>query len=96
MGKEKLMRCKSASFLHRRDYDILTIMNKSLLMGVVRILRQTKNYARIVGVILFGLGLIGFAFRSDDSLPDLYLAASLILGFWGIVSGLWDDRTPQS
>jgi hypothetical protein len=55
------------------------------------ILRQTKNYARIVGVILFLIGLFGFAFRSDNSLPDKYLVGALILGFWGIVSGLWDS-----
>lgn len=51
---------------------------------------QPKNYTRIVGVILFTLGLVGFAFRSDSSLPDGYLSAAIVLGFWGIVSGLWD------
>ena len=57
------------------------------------ILRQTKNYARIVGVILFAIGLLGFAFRSGDSLPDVYLGGALLLGFWGIVSGLWDSSS---
>ncbi len=71
-------------------------MIKALLLKLVGILRQTKNYARIVGVILFALGLIGFAFRSDSSLPDVYLAASLVLGFWGIVSGLWDTGNGQT
>lgn len=53
-------------------------------------LNQPRNYARVVGVILFAIGLIGFAFRSDSSLPDIYLGGALLLGFWGIVSGLWD------
>ena len=44
-----------------------------------------------MGVILFAIGLIGFAFRSDGSLPDLYLGGALVLGFWGIVCGLWDS-----
>ena len=65
----------------------------NILQKVWPILRQTKNYARIAGVILFLIGLFGFAFRSDDSLPDVYLAGALILGFWGIVSGLWDSGT---
>jgi xanthine/uracil permease len=61
----------------------------------------TKNYARIVGVILFLIGLLGFAFRGDNSLPDVYLGGALILGFWGIVSGLLDtdnksDNKPDS
>lgn len=61
-----------------------------ILQKVLPVLRQTKNYARIVGVILFAIGLFGFAFRSDDSLPDKYLVGALVLGFWGIVSGLLD------
>jgi hypothetical protein len=65
---------------------------KTLFRRILPILKPTKNYARIVGVILFGLGLLGFAFRSDNSLPDLYLAGALILGFWGIVSGLWETN----
>jgi xanthine/uracil permease len=59
---------------------------------VLPALAVTKNYARIVGVILFVMGLFGFAFRSDNSLPDLYLGGALLLGFWGIVSGLWDSN----
>ncbi len=69
---------------------------KTTLFGYVRkntlpALIQTKNYARIVGVILFLIGLLGFAFRTDNSLPDIYLGGALVLGFWGIVSGLWDN-----
>jgi hypothetical protein len=58
---------------------------------VLPMLGQTKNYTRIVGVILFAIGLIGFAFRSDNSLPDLYLGGALVLGFWGIISGLYSN-----
>ena len=64
----------------------------NILQKVLPVLRQTKNYARIVGVILFAMGLIGFAFRSDSSLPDKYLVGALVLGFWGIVSGLLDGE----
>lgn len=57
---------------------------------ILSFLSQPRNYSRVVGVILFTIGLVGFAFRSDDSLPDVYLVGAIILGFWGIVSGLWD------
>jgi hypothetical protein len=57
---------------------------------IFAILRRTKNYARITGVILFLVGLLGFAFRSSNSLPDLYLLACIILGFWGIMTSFLD------
>lgn len=69
---------------------LLAMKLSIILQKVLPVLRQTKNYARIVGVILFVIGLLGFAFRSDNSLPDIYLGGALILGFWGILSGLWD------
>ena len=65
-------------------------MKLFLLNKTLPLLRQTKNYALIVGVILFVIGLLGFAFRSDSSLPDLYLGGALVLGFWGIIAGLLD------
>lgn len=66
-------------------------MNISKIGAVILpFLMQTKNYARIVGVILFAIGLLGFAFRSSNSLPDAYLVGALILGFWGILSGIAD------
>lgn len=64
-------------------------MNLSKIWAVILpFLSQTKNYARVVGVILFLIGLLGFAFRSDNSLPDGYLVGALVLGFWGILSGI--------
>jgi hypothetical protein len=63
---------------------------------IMPFLKQPKNYARVVGAILFMIGLFGFAFRSDDSLPDLYLGGALILGFWGILSGIWATQTSQN
>ncbi len=69
---------------------LLAMKLSIILQKILPVLRQTKNYARIVGVILFVIGLLGFAFRSDNSLPDIYLGGALILGFWGILSGLWD------
>lgn len=49
------------------------------------ILKSQRSYTLIVGVILFAVGLLGFAFRSSTSLPTLYLLACLALGFWGIL-----------
>lgn len=57
---------------------------------LLRFLSQPRNYSLSAGAILFFIGILGFAFRSDNSLPDLYLGGALVLGFWGIVSGLWD------
>ena len=48
-------------------------------------LKIPKNYARIVGGILFLVGLFGYAFRNGSSLPDVYLIGALVLGFWGIL-----------
>ena len=50
-------------------------------------LQSSKTYALITGIILFGLGFFGFAFRTSFNLPDSYLFFSLILGFWGIMVG---------
>ncbi len=49
------------------------------------LLKSQRTYALVVGVILFAVGLLGFAFRSSDSLPTLYLLACLVLGFWGVL-----------
>ena len=67
------------------------MMKAFLFKRLLPALVLTKNYARLVGVILFLIGLFGFAFRSDNSFPDLYLGGALVLGFWGIISGLWDN-----
>jgi hypothetical protein len=48
-------------------------------------LKNPKVYARVAGGILFLVGLIGFAFRSANSLPDVYLVGALVFGFWGII-----------
>lgn len=55
------------------------------MKAIIEILKSHRNYARIVGGILFAVGLLGFAFRSSSSLPTLYLLACLALGFWGIL-----------
>lgn len=49
------------------------------------ILKSSANYSRIVGVILFAVGLLGFAFRSSGSLPTFYLLGAMVLGFWGVL-----------
>jgi len=52
---------------------------------IYAILKSPRMYSRITGGLLFLIGLIGFAFRSANSLPDIYLVAALVLGFWGII-----------
>jgi hypothetical protein len=56
-----------------------------MLRNLLDWLNDAKIYSRITGGILFLVGLLGFAFRNGNSLPDVYLIAALILGFWGIV-----------
>lgn len=46
---------------------------------------STKFYSLATGVILFGLGFIGFAFRNSFDIPTKYLIFCLLLGFWGLV-----------
>jgi len=49
---------------------------------------STKLYSLITGGLLFAFGFFGFAFRDFFNVPDSYLLAGLILGFWGIVAGV--------
>ncbi len=49
-------------------------------------LTNPKTYALVSGLILFVLGVIGFAFRNSFDIPDKYLILNLILGLWGIVA----------
>lgn len=84
------MRCESAGFRHSRLCAIIDLAMKNKAISYIQAkvlpwLAQTKNYTRVVGVILFVIGLFGFAFRSDNSLPDIYLISALVLGFWGIL-----------
>jgi hypothetical protein len=44
-----------------------------------------RDYSFIVGLLLFLMGFLGFAFRDSFAVPDKYLLLSLILGFWGLV-----------
>lgn len=60
--------------------------------ALIAILKSNRNYARIVGVILFAVGLLGFAFRSSASLPAMYLLACLVLGFWGILVSFYKEK----
>jgi len=56
-----------------------------MIRNILDWLNSSKIYARITGVVLFLVGLVGFAFRNANSLPDIYLIFALALGFWGIV-----------
>lgn len=51
-------------------------------------LANPKNYALITGILLFLVGFLGFAFHGNLNLPDSYLLAALVLGFWGILVGM--------
>lgn len=46
-------------------------------------------YCLLTGSILFSIGLLGYAFRTGFNVPDSYLLLNLLLGFWGILLGLW-------
>lgn len=60
--------------------------------NLLNILQSPRNYSRIVGGVLFAVGLLGFAFRSSTSLPTIYLLACLILGFWGILVSFYQEK----
>lgn len=51
-----------------------------------------RNYALITGGILFLLGMFGFAFRENFNLADKYLLLALVLGFWGVVIGIYEKK----
>ena len=55
---------------------------------LIKKLSLTKNYARITGAVLFAIGLLGFIFKSNNSLPDYYLLLFVLIGFWGILVGI--------
>lgn len=42
----------------------------------------------VTGAIFFVIGLLGFIFKSNSSLPDYYLLLFVVVGFWGILVGL--------
>ncbi len=48
-------------------------------------INSPKTYTLVTGLILFAIGLFGFAFHGNLNIPDSYLVASLVLGFWGLV-----------
>lgn len=58
-----------------------------IFMKYLSYFKSRVFYVRLVGLVLFLVGLLGFAFRSNDSLPGLYLLVALMLGFWGLVLG---------
>ncbi len=63
----------------------IVLKEQTMLNRIFNGLRSPKVFARLAGAILFLLGLMGYAFRSANSLPDVYLIGFLILGFWGII-----------
>jgi len=49
-------------------------------------LSSPRHFSFITGLILFLLGLFGFAFRSAFSgIGNMYLFLALVLGFWGLI-----------
>lgn len=65
---------------------------KNFLKKLYSFSKQTKNYARVVGVGLFVLGLSGFIFRSSAIMPDFYLILAIAVGFWGIIVSLSEQK----
>jgi len=59
-------------------------------------LSTPRNYALIVGIILFALGFFGFIFRGYFRAPDHYLFLSLVLGFWGILVAIANKKNPPA
>ena len=51
-------------------------------------LNTPSAYSLLTGSLLFALGFLGFAFHGSFAIPDGYLLACLVLGFWGIVVGV--------
>ena len=50
-----------------------------------------KTYALATGIVLFCLGIFGFAFKQNLNIGDGYLLISLILGFWGIIAAIYNN-----
>jgi hypothetical protein len=57
-----------------------------------RKINQKQLFCVVAGVVLFCVGLFGYAFRTGFHVPDSYLLLNLGLGFWGIVAGLWSNK----
>jgi hypothetical protein len=65
------------------DFRLKSTRNKKMWSKFA----SPKIYSAIVGLILFVIGIWGFAFRTDSGLPDRFLILFLVLGFWGILNG---------
>jgi hypothetical protein len=50
-------------------------------------LNSQRQYAQVSGLLLFVISLFELVFRSYTRIPDYYLVAGLLLGFWGLMLG---------
>ncbi len=55
-------------------------------------LQNTKTYTQVVGILLFAIGILGFAFPNAIQLPDVYLLLFLVLGFWGVLISVYHRK----
>gem|GEM_PF-4762059 len=46
---------------------------------------KLRIFAFSCGLVLFLIGLGGFAFRNGRSIPDWHLFIDIVLGFWGLL-----------
>lgn len=65
---------------------ILEICNNEKHIKIMIKLSSPRSFSFLAGLILFLLGLFGFAFRAVfTGVGGRYLLLALILGFWGLV-----------
>ncbi len=46
---------------------------------------QSKNYALLTGIIFFAIGILGFVFKSSNSISSVTLLVFTLLGVWGML-----------
>lgn len=76
-GNKKLQNCGNKQRLQSLVFNFLDFMLK---------LSSPRTFSFLVGLILFLLGLFGFAFRAMfTGIGDRYLLLALVFGFWGLI-----------
>jgi hypothetical protein len=55
-------------------------------------LLSTRFYTFTLGLLLFAIGIYGFAFRGLNALPDYLLLFGTIFGFWGLVITIFSKK----
>jgi hypothetical protein len=55
---------------------------------IIKFFGQSKNYALVIGIICFAIGIFGFVFKSENSISSPLLLLFIVLGIWGILVGV--------